>query len=305
MSLLNVNLALLAYSDATATQTPNLRLADMKWSMQGLPTSNFKNIPISLSPGESMTIASTIRTLAFTAQTNFVVTKRGSDRMRITGSFGQRISRQLGDETTVWSIELSGNAVRLKYSSGATPNLSNIQIGDKIKITGAQTFNCGEFMVLSKGSDSLDFSNSYAQAESNIEAEKISVYSNGPVQKGDILDISAPQFTFVNQGSFPILEVTDSYIEVLNPNAFDQTVAGVTSGFSVYQYAYKWMMIAVDRKVRVGLNGQAPTVIEVEPAVEGDLIKQPGIFLKRGKVYEVQIMNSGLENVQGFLVLAE
>lgn len=306
MSLLNVNISVLCYNDGPASTNPSIRLADLKWSMLGLPTDSFKNTAISLAPGESMTVASTARSITYSSTDSFTVTKIGSDRMRMAGTFGQRTSRNVGDATTGFSIQKIGSIVRLQYNgTGLSPVFSAIVPGDTLRVTGFSTFNCGEFLIMSKGSDYVDFFSPYAVDEAGVIGSPLTIYSSGPVQKGDILDITAPQFSFPNQGSFPIVEVNDSYIEVINPNAFDQVVTSVSTGISIYPYAYKWMMIACDRKIRVGLNGQGPTGIEVEPAVEGDLNKQPGIFLKRGKVFEVQIMNSGLQQVQGFLILAE
>lgn len=305
MSLLNVNLSILAYSDATATLQPNVRLADLKWSLLGLPSDNFKNVPISLAPGETLTVASTSRTLSYSGATSFVVTKQGADRMRISASFGQRLSRNSGDNTTVWDLTKNGQVVRLTASANTAPGFAGIQIGDSVNLTAFNSYNNGEYVILSKGTNYIEFVNAYAQNQAGVTTSPLSIYSSGPVQKGDILDITSPQFAFPNQGAFPVLAVTDQYIEVLNPNAFNQTVTGITTGFDVYPYAYKWMMIAVDRKVVVGLNGSGPSSIEVEPPVEGDLIKTPGLFLKRGKVFQVQIMNTGAVQALGFLLLAE
>jgi hypothetical protein len=171
--------------------------------------------------------------------------------------------------------------------------------------SGVNPLNAGEHMILSKGTDYIEFVNPLAVAESELSGVGLSIYSSGPVQKGDILDITSSQLAFPNQGAFPVTAVTDQYIEVLNPNAFPQSLASVESGISIYPYAYKWMMVAADRRVFVGLNGSTPETIEVEPAVEGDLIKNPGLSLKRGKVFEVRITNAGLSQANGFLLLAE
>ena len=305
MSLLNVNLGILAYADPISSNQPNVRLADLKWSLLGMPTDNFRNIPISLSPGETLTVASNARAISFDGNTSFQVTKVGSDRMRITAPLGARVPRLSGDSATTWSIQKLGNVVRLSATGSNAPTFSDVQIGDLVRTTGFSAFNAGEFTILSKGVGHVDYVNAYAVDQAGVTNSPVQIYSSGPVQKGDILDLSSMQFAFPNQGSFPVVDLTDSYIEVVNPNAFAQTVTGVTTGLAIYPYAYKWLGIVVDRRVQVGLNGTAPGAIEVEPAVEGDLNKSPGLFLKRGKVFEVTIRNVGLQQAHGFLLLAE
>jgi len=304
MSLLNVNLGIVAYVDGPSTNQPRLKQADLQWSLMGIPTNNFKNIPISLAPGESQTIASLARTLSYNAGTAFTITST-SGIMRIAGSFGQRASRLYGDTTTEWAITVSGAAVKMQFTgTGTAPNFATIQVGDKVDIgAGFNALNQGEHLILSKGVDYIEFMLPQAQAETVTGT--ISIYSSGPVQKGDILDITASEFAFPNQGTFAVAKVTDQYIEVANPNAFAQVVTGVTTGLTIYPSAYKWMAIMTDHKLVVGLNGDAPTKIEIEPPVEGDLVKNPGLFLKRGKVFEVQVKNPGQKKLEGMLILAE
>ena len=305
MSRLNVNIGILAYEDSQATLQPQVRLADLKWSLLGLPTDNFRNLPISLAPGESLVVASTARGLSFNNVTQFVITKN-NDRMRISGSIGQRVSRDSGDSSTAWSLTQNGVVTRLTASSGTIPDFTEVAVGDFVNMgSGFQPFNQGQFLILSKGSNYIEFQNPYAQPESNIVGSTLSIYSSGPVQVGDTLDITSAQFSFPNQGSFPVLEVTDLYIDVLNPKAFPQTVSGVSSGIAIYPYAYKWLGVAIDRRILVGLNGSSPSVLEVEPPMEGDIVNQPGFLLKRGKVFQVSVFNPGPTPAQGFLILAE
>jgi hypothetical protein len=305
MSLLNINIGLLAYVDGPSSNQPRLRQADLQWSLMGIPTENFKNIPISLAPGESQTITSTARTLSISSSATFTVSSPVAGIMRISGNLGQRVSRAYGDVTTQWEASVSGAAVKFKYTgTGLAPDFSTIQLGDKVDIgAGFNSLNQGEYLILSKGADYIEFMNPYAQAETAIGI--ISIFSNGPVQKGDIVDINSAQFAFPNQGTFAVAKVTDQYIEVANANVFPQSITGVTDGVTIFPYAYKWMAMVVDRKTLVGLNGDAPGAIEVEPPVEGDLIKNPGLFLKRGKVFEVQVRNPGQAKLEGFLILAE
>jgi hypothetical protein len=307
MSLLNVNLAILAYADAPASATPLLRLADLKWSMMGLPTDNFRNIPLSLAPGETATIASTARPITVLYSSGYEVSRPEPGVMRITGNLGQRIGRLDGsDETTEWSFTKTGDLVRATHTgNGTAPSLpGSVWPGDGVTLDSPfGTYNQGDFTIVSVSSNHFEFLNPVGQEET--VAGKIRFYTSGPVQKGDILDISSETFSYLNRVTAPISRVNDQFIEVPAQNVVPETVTQLLGGVNIYPNAYKWLLIAVDHKAIVGLNGEVPTSVEVEPYAEGDLTKQPGLFMKRGKVFEVRIKNPGLTPVQGFVILAE
>jgi hypothetical protein len=305
MSLLNINIGILAYVDGPATNQPRLRQADLQWSLLGIPTNNFKNIPVSIAPGETQTVSSTARNITIDPNDDFIISSPVAGIMRITGTMLQRLSRNYGDTTTQWTITVSGAAVKMTYTAvGTAPDFTTITTGDKIDIgAGFNSLNQGEFVILSKGTDYIEFINPYAQAETATGT--YSIFSSGPVQKGDTIDISSSEFAFPNQGTFAISKVTDQYIEVANQNVFPQTVTNITGGVSIYPFAFKWMALVVNRKAVLGLNGDAPSTLEVEPPVEDDMVKNPGIFIKRGKVIEIQIKNPGQMKLEGFLILAE
>jgi hypothetical protein len=304
MPYLNVDLSFVAYNDGPASRQPLVKLSDLKWSMLGLNSSKTKTIPYSLAPGETMVVASTARTLSYDGSTSFDITVVDG-LMRLSASIGQRTSRAMGDSTTAWTLVKTGEVVRLTSPSGTAPTWASIQVGDLVNFSDMfQVYNQGEFLILSKGSNYIEFKNALGANETAVIAT-LAAYSSGPVQVGDTLDITDPAFSFPNQGAFPVVAVTDSYIDVVNPNAFTQTVTGVASGLSIYPYAYKWLLMACDRRTVAGLNGDAPTSLEIEPHVEGDLNKAPGLFMKRGKVFEVRVKNPGLSQAEGFLVLSE
>lgn len=305
MSLLNINFAVLAYQDLTSTTQPSIRLADMKWSLLGMPTSNFRNLPIHLGPGESLTVATTARTLTYSGSTSFAVTAQG-DRMRIKANLGQRTPRAYGDASTQWTITRSGTVTRAKATGGLMPTFSSVQAGDYVYFgPDFSPINQGEFLIQKVGADYIEIVADIGVEEATTA--KLNIYSSGPVQKGDILDISSTAFAYMNRGQFPVVLATDEMIEVLNADVFPETVSGVSAGLSIYAFAYKWMMLAVDQRVTIGLNGQsaASSPLEVEPPVEGDIIKSPGLFIKRGKAFEVQIYNPSHKAASGFLILAE
>ena len=121
-----------------------------------------------------------------------------------------------------------------------------------------------------------------------------------------MIDISSTQFAFPTRGVFTILRVTDQYVEFSNPEGIDQVgVTSVTSGLSIYPEAYRWMLLAMDHKVVVKLNGDTGSGCEVEPPKESDLVNNPGLMIKRGKIFRIDIQNPTLELAQGLLFLSE
>jgi hypothetical protein len=275
--------------------------------MMGLPTENFRNIPLSLAPGETSTIATTARQLGTFYGLNYHISNPQPGVLRLTSDLGQRIPRSsVGlDGTAEWTITKTGELARATYTgNGTAPNLGSLYVGDGLTLDEPfQTYNQGDFTVVSKGSNYVEFLNPLAQPETVVGG--IRFYSAGPVQKGDILDISSNKFSYFNRVTAPIVRVNDQFIEVPAVNVVPETVTDVLGGINVYPNAYKWLLIAVDHKAVVGLNGDEPTTLEVEPYIEGDLSKQPGLFMKRGKVFEVRIKNPGLTPVHGFVILAE
>lgn len=307
MSLLNLSVNLVAYADELKNSNPMVKFADLKWSMLGLPTDIPRQVPISLPPGTTQTVMSTERTLTFTGATSFQIANvAGTTNVRLVGDFGARTARLDGDATTQWALVKTNQLVRMTYTgTGTAPTFAGIQVGDGVTLSVPfQSINQGDYVIVSKGANYIEFTAPNAIDET-VTAQ-VEIYSSGPVQVGDILDISSSQFSFPNRGIFTILRVTDQYVEFSNPEAVAQIgVTSVSSGLSIYPEAYRWMLLAIDHKVVVKLNADTQSGCEVEPPKESDLVNNPGLMIKRGKVFRIDIQNPTLELAQGLLFLAE
>jgi hypothetical protein len=305
MSLLNLSVNLVAYADELKNSNPMVKFTDLKWSMLGLPTDIPRQVPISLPPGTTQTVMSTERTLTFTGATSFdIVSVAGTTNVRLVGAFGARTARLDGDATTQWTIVKTNQLVRLTFTgTGTAPTFAGIQVGDGVTLGAAfLSINQGDYVIVSKGANYVEFT--APNAVNETVTGQVEIYSSGPVQVGDILDVSTSQFLFPNRGIFTILRVTDEYVEFSNPEAVPQSgVTSVTSGLSIYPEAYRW--IAIDHKVVVKMNADTQSGCEVEPPKESDLVNNPGLMIKRGKVFRIEIENPGLEVAQGLIFLAE
>lgn len=307
MSLINVSLNLTAYADEPKTVNPLVKFADYSWSMLGMPTGLPKQVNIKLSPGESKQIVSTARSLTFNNLTSFDITQDADGiTTKLVGDFGARTARADGDGTTQWAITVSNKLVTMTFTgTGTAPTFGGMVAGDGITLgTGFNALNQGSFTIVKVGANYVQFVNALGQTET--VAAQAQIYSSGPVQVGDILDLQSSQFVFPNRGQFEITEVTDSYVKFKNANAVPESgITGVTSGLVIYTESYKWMLMAFDRKVQIQFNNDASTGCEVEPPVEEDLAQNPGLLLKRGKVFELTLTNPGQDVASGIVMLAE
>jgi hypothetical protein len=310
MGMLNVNFQVLAYLDAQKTANPLIRVPDMKFQMMGVPTGVPKFLPIYLAPGESQTLLNMSRALSFNGSTSFSITKvSGTDYARLNGAFGARTARAAGDGTTQWALTVTNGLVRLQYTgTGTAPTFGGMQAGDGLtieKTSGFNALNQGDFTITKVGADYVEFKNAFATGETVTSA--VSIYSSGPVQVGDVLDLSSTAFSYVNRGQFKILRLTADYVEFSNPSAVaEASITGVgATDLVIYNISYKWMSILTDQRLIVRLNGDTSSSVEVEPPTPGDLAGNPGFYAKRGKVYSVTLYNPGLDSATGIIFLAE
>jgi hypothetical protein len=176
--------------------------------------------------------------------------------------------------------------------------------GDGVTLmTPFSPLNQGDFKIVKVGSNYIQYVNPIATGETVIT--QVDIYSSGPVQIGDTLDITSTAFSYPNQGSFRLTRVTDTFVQFNNPQAVPETVTGVNPGaLNIYSDSFTWMSMAVDQRVIVQLNGSADSSVEVEPPIPCDLANNPGLYLKRGKVYQVQVTNPGTSVVNGYVFLA-
>ena len=306
MSLINVNVNVVAYADEDRSVNPSIKFSDLKWSLLGLPTANPKMVPIDLAPNETKVIMESARTLSFTGSTVFdVVQIDAGPRAQLVGDFGARTARSDGDGTTEWTVTRSNNLVRFTYTAtGAAPSFGGMVAGDGVTVGFPfSSLNRGDFTVVKVGGSFIEFVNAIGVAETVVG--QLEIYSSGPVQVGDILDLTSSQFSQPNRGEFTILRVADSFIEFSNESAVTESVTGVTDGVVVYPEAFRWLLVAVDRRVVIRLNGDSDSGTEVEPLEEGNFVNNPGLMLKRGKVFRVEVTNLTLEQAKGFVFLAE
>jgi hypothetical protein len=303
--LINVSLNLLAYLDGPKSQNPKLREADLSFSMLGMPTGISRTVSVNLAPGETNTVMSTLRALSYTTSNIFVVSNTGAT-VTISGSFGQRTGRQDGDGTTQWNLSFAQGVITATWTGvGTAPIFAGMVAGDGVTLGAPfSPLNQGDFTLIKVGSNFISWQNQIGISE--VQTGQVDVYTSGPVQVGDTIDIQSLQFSAPNRGQFKLTRVTDTFVTFTNPTPYAETVTMVTPGdLNIYKDAYKWVMIAVDQKTIVRYNGDIGSTNEVEPPVPGDIQCFPGLNLKRGRTYQIQLYNPTLYQSQGFVFLAE
>ena len=306
MSLINVSLSVTAYLDNMRSSNPKLKVHDSNISLLGMPTDKIETKNISLAPNESMLLMSTLRSLSYTTSTSFSVTKSQAT-IRLSGSFGQRISRTYGDITTQWALTTNQELSTLTFTgTGTAPNFTTMNSGDMITISAPfSSLNQGDFQIVKVGSNFIQYINQIGAGE--LQTGLVQIYAQGPVQKGDTIDIQSSQFSSPNKGQFILTRVTDTFVEFSNTNGIPEgPITNVAAlGISVYSNLFRWMYLATDQKVSVKLNDNTTNSDIVEPPVSGDLANNPGMMIKRGAVYQITVQNLSSTNVSGFVLLAE
>ena len=104
MSLININLNLVAYADDGKTTNPAVKFTDLSWSLLGLPTDTPRMVPIALAPNETRVIMTTARAISYTGSTSFqIVQVPNTSQIRLTANLGQRTARSDGEERAHYS----------------------------------------------------------------------------------------------------------------------------------------------------------------------------------------------------------
>jgi hypothetical protein len=206
-----------------------------------------------LAVGETATIMSTRRTLAYDATTQFTLSQpRAAEtttfriQWTTTGTNPVfRTSRSIGLDATskVRVTVLSTVMARIDTSSGTALSSTAVQIGDTLLIEETtDTFtslfasaNQGVAVtVQGKGTGYVDVvhNDTFTAEEVTLGANyanAIRIFSSGPVAVGDVIELG-DSFNYGNRGIFPIVQVRNDYIEYSADSGVAETLIGVVSG---------------------------------------------------------------------------
>lgn len=279
MPFLNLDYGLMIFEDQT-DRNPQVKLPDIRKSVQGVQVNHDKSERLTLAPGETKDIVVTSRAVAWDSttqlQTDRYISTADNVRLKWTGtgtapSF--RTNRNMGgDATTVVDMtRVSPYVVRITQSSGTAWTLGSVAIGDTIKFektTGAFTspFNASNqgkaYAVQAKGANYIDFvDNGTAALDTAITmgadfAFALRVFSPGPVKIGDTLTVSGSGINPSNQGKFEIVDLSSDYVEIVNPFSEPETFLIGSNALTIYDYLIGLLHLRASGPVRVKYDNQ-------------------------------------------------
>lgn len=323
--LLNLFVNIIVYSDGAESNNPQLRDVDYSRKFYNVPTGNPFTRCFTVPPQATLSVVQLARTLLQDLTTQYLVTLQGNTTYRFQFVGGTnpvlRTARvRAYNALTEFDVTKVGDVVRYTWNgTGADPNFATngVIVGDAFHVEAGGNFNPlneGTFTVVTVTDDYVEVLNSSGVAELSVAvgpsiggAIPLDYYSAAGVQVDDQVRITDAAFNIENRGVFTVTAVTSTYFEISNGNpGIPEGPVTLTAvdGVVFYPDVYKLCYIESDRKAIVRINGSTTNYIELEPIISGDP-KQVAVFLVRGPVYKLELVNSDLQTANIKVVLTE
>jgi hypothetical protein len=219
------------------------------------------------------------------------------------------------DATTVVVVTVNGPLMKIANSAGTPMVATPLNVGDILNIlptSGMSQANQGRFTVIAKDANSITVQNTNAVGETaTLVPAGFLTYSNGAASNqiliGDKIVISGG-LSPVSFGTYQVTEVTPEWIEFLaadNSGLPSETNVIIgTQGLKAYSSAKTFVLVAAQQNCSVRCNGDVSDNFMIEPR-ETNNQEKPGLFLKQGLVYSLDIKNLSLETLNLVVVTSE
>jgi len=326
---LNLFAKLLAYKDQPVNSNPRLRPVDWDRECGGIavkdPDSKGHEIPI----GQSKVIFNGIRTTTIDGTTTFSLallnTSPSSYRITHTGGTNPtfRTGRGLTLNSCVVTFDvLPNNIVNLSVPLLSPSDFTPVQSGDFLFVPNTNTgdaanvisvMNSGYWQVLAKTDNqnlviARPFGTTFEGISETIvltSDAQLRAFSSAGVQVNDTMVLSAA-FSTASLKSYTITAVTDLFVEFSStlPLPNQTGVMPGAAGMVFYTENKKILYIEVDQEAVVRLNGDLGDFQKLSPIEPGNPDK-PGIYLKTGSVFSLEVINKSNSLLNAFVVSAE
>jgi len=315
VSYFNFYIGRLSYLDSSPTQNPKYQHFNYVTKAEGIQAEFPISVSLSIPPGGSHQLASTLRTLAPNLSTSefnvsFPLTP---DRARIrwteTGTAPNfRTLRPINygtvPATTTYAVTSASATSKVITLTGAGVDLSSAVHGDIVYLQASDnsftsplnaSSPLASYTVLSSTVNSITVRdiNNYLVEETSIVLgadydSVIRVFSATGVLIGDRVSFNqASSFSIDNKtGTYQVVDVTDRDLVVINPNAIPETVvSGVAAPFSIYNYLIKFAAIEANTDFSLTINGgTAIKVTQIQPYL--------AIFAGSTEAYSLSVTNN-------------
>lgn len=315
MNIINITTQLLAYSDPTLTDNPQLKTIDWTRRLFQVSISNPMSDSKTLYPGESFEIfdgtRSTLLNTSSDMSINLLSNSTNRYRLKVTsGPSGFRTARSVSGINNV-SVQVNNNAIAEFTFTGAS--LASVQAGDIMRVSGQLLFDIGPFAFnpLNAGLwKVIAASNTVIQAvrltgedfsavnETVINASgQVLFYSSSGVQKGDKVSIN-DSFSTVSRRVYEILDVTpDSFDFVSGISLPEETGINYSADSLVfYSGAKKLVYLEVDQEAIVRFNDDSSDNNKITPVSAGNQ-SLVGFLHKFGDSYKITIINKSINSM--------
>lgn len=310
MPFLNYNYHFLVYEDEQSSNNPNIKIPDVSITIDGIPVNNSKSDSGSVYPNQIKDISVSSRPLLWdtTTELSFVrhlaSTGSSASRLYYTGTGTAplfRTNRNMGGaaDTVVEITRISEYIARISNIGGTPWNLTNVEINDYLKFdiendlfsTPFSTTNQGkEFLVVAKGTDYIDFvDNSEAAEETNLTLganydKVLKVLSQGPVVTGDIFQVNSTSLNPSNKGKFEITNVSDDFIEYVNPLTIAETFLYTTGSVVIYEFLIGFLHLRATGPFKIRFDDQ-------QEWISVAMLGQYATFIGSVSTHKTQILN--------------
>lgn len=318
----NLTIKSIAYADSQISNNPRIRAWDYHYELLGGAIANPRSDFFEIASGETLSIFNNIRTTGIGASTEFDLTlvDPSSNQYKLAWSGGSapifRTDRLLAlNSTSEITVTQNGSVTTYTSTSGTLMTTTDVQVGDILKIddqSGLSISNRGTFVVLSKTATSLSVQNTNGVAEVGtvLDVNGFIAFSNGSgnqIMVGDKIRINAG-FSPASYGTYEVTDVAPTWLTFLADPALglpqESGIIPGVNGIAVYGNSKSFVMVATQRPVIVRCNGSTADSEIVSPA-EIDNPDRPGLFLKTGTTYSLEIKNTGISSVSIVVTTAE
>lgn len=317
MPTLNVNAHILAFSDAdTGTSQPRFRNVDWAPGRTQLPINAPINREFDFGPAETKTIFNGQRTLTIDGTTAFGLTlnpvKSGVYRLTATAGTapGFRTARAIDLTGELVTAAVNNNATMEFTLDGASvETFAGAVVGDTVFIPDLTTgdasaspfnlLNTGFWTVLAVATRKLTCVRPQGTTFQGVSEGPITpaagaefqVFSAGPVQTGDALEISAG-FSAVSQKTYQITAATATWIEFVSGQSLplEAAIIPTAAGINIYNDAQDFLYIETDQEASIRINGAAGDLVRASPQRVNDLDSR-SMFMLTGTTWRLDIVN--------------
>jgi hypothetical protein len=282
MANLNLNYKFLIYEDC-ANKNPEIQLPNISKNIEGIVVDFDKSERLAIYSNEIKDIATTQRNVLWNSTTELEIYQpvASSDNRRVewTGvgtAPNFRTNRNIAGaaDTQVSITRVTNYVARITNTGGTAWNLTNVQVNDFIIFdqstdTVTSPFSTNnqnrKYLVQNKGANYIDLIDNGTQSDEIVTlgvdfADVLKVISQGDVKVGDLFQISGAGINPSNNGRFEIVDVTDKYIEFVNPLGVDETVTIGTNSLVIYEYLIGFIHVRASAPVKLRFGSQTEWV---------------------------------------------